>query len=369
MRQITFTRFVAAMTVVVFHWALHTPALKVAIFDYRLLLGPTMVSYFFVLSGVIMAAVYYRPGVAFDPWTYWGKRVARIYPVYLVGVAWMAVLLHAGIGDTRHDWKALLLSALMLQAWIPAFALSVNAPGWSLSVEAFFYLLFPFALAAVSRMRRGLAIAASIAIFWLASQVIYHWALMRLFANAPVVGHEFLHYNPLMHLSSFLVGLGAGVWVSRHAARVAIARSARPSIVPLGIIALAVALIIAIALNFDRINTRLGIPLSPTNGLLAPLFALFIAALAVDGSWLSRLLGQGMFVLLGEISYAVYILHIPVAWSVRSVWNEQFAVAHPVAAFSLYLGVLLVVAYASFRWMETPLREWLRKRLTPAAGP
>ena len=31
MRQLTFTRFIAAMSVVVYHWSLHTPALKAAI--------------------------------------------------------------------------------------------------------------------------------------------------------------------------------------------------------------------------------------------------------------------------------------------------------------------------------------------------
>ena len=367
MQQLTFTRFVAAMSVVVFHWSLHTPGLLEATRDFRVLLGQTMVSYFFVLSGFIMASVYDRPGTKVDAWRYWGMRVARIYPVYLLGLIWMAALLHAGIGDTRHDAPALLLGALMLQAWSPAFALSVNAPAWSLSAEAFFYLLFPWALLAMDRMRGSAMVFVATAIVWLLSLAAHLWALSRLFGNDPVVGHEFLYYNPLMHFNSFLVGMCAGMLVKRHLGVLRTGPGASFPLATIVVLVLSPVLAAAIALNLDAINAWTRLPFTPTNGLLAPLFALFIAALSIDGSALSTFLRQAPLVLLGHISYAIYILHIPVSWSLRSALPDMFPVSHPVATFAIYVVALLAVSYASFRWMETPLRSAARRHLSRPA--
>src|SRR2546421_494572 len=47
------------------------------------------------------------------------------------------------------------LAALTLtQAWVPASSDVWNGPGWSLSAEAFFYLLFPLAALASARLGR-----------------------------------------------------------------------------------------------------------------------------------------------------------------------------------------------------------------------
>jgi peptidoglycan/LPS O-acetylase OafA/YrhL len=45
-----------------------------------------------------------------------------------------------------------ILAVMLLQAWVPAAALSVNLVGWSLSAEAFFYLLLPLVLPWLARL-------------------------------------------------------------------------------------------------------------------------------------------------------------------------------------------------------------------------
>src|SRR5436190_18076893 len=47
------------------------------------------------------------------------------------------------------------LAALTLtQAWVPAASDAWNGPAWSLSAEAFFYLLFPLAALSIARLGR-----------------------------------------------------------------------------------------------------------------------------------------------------------------------------------------------------------------------
>lgn len=64
--------------------------------------------------------------------------------------------------------------------------------------------------------------------------------------------------------------------------------------------------------------------------------------------------------LLGEISYGVYILQRPVnrlmhlAGKISGHWD-------PTSSTPLYLAALLVFSYFSYRYIETPSRVWIRK--------
>jgi len=144
--QITFTRFVAALTVVFFHYGQQVFPASVPFLHDNIIAGPIAVGYFYVLSGFIMAIAYYRPESDFsdiEPINrrkYWIARVARIYPVYILAL----LIIVAAKYKTVIDQPELLpLHLTMLQAWIPGYPITLNTPGWSLSVEAFFYLCFP----------------------------------------------------------------------------------------------------------------------------------------------------------------------------------------------------------------------------------
>jgi peptidoglycan/LPS O-acetylase OafA/YrhL len=363
MSQLTFTRFIAAMAVVVFHWAYVWPGLNDWMWQYRLHVGPTMVSYFYVLSGFIMTSVYLKPDGGLDRRRYWAARVARVYPVYLLGVVLMAIPFGLGVEGTRLDPLALLLNVLLLQAWIPQYALSLNSPGWSLSVEAFFYLAFPWLLILMARMRSGRAMLVFTATVWLLTQVVYHWGYRRLLGPNPVVSHELLHYHPLLHLNAFLIGMCAGILVKRNGQYLK-TFGAQHRLAILAVLCLSAAVAIALMTRLNRVSDP--ILLSTTNGLIAPLFAVFVAALSIDNSRLSSILRLAPFVLLGEISYAVYILQIPVAWFLRMTFSGRWTVA-PATLFAIYLAVLIAASFLVYRYYEKPLRAGLRRRLSGEA--
>jgi peptidoglycan/LPS O-acetylase OafA/YrhL len=360
MSQLTFTRFIAAMAVVVFHWAYFWPGLNDWMWQYRLHVGPTMVSYFYVLSGFIMTSVYLQPGGSLDRRRFWAARIARVYPVYLLGVALMVIPFGLGVEGTHLDPMALLLNVLLLQAWVPQYALSLNSPGWSLSVEAFFYLAFPWLLVLLARMRSGRAMLLFTAAVWLLTQVVYHWGYRRLLAHEPLVSHELLHYDPLLHLNAFLIGMCMGIGVKRNA-RYLQTFAARHRLATLAVLSLSAAVAILLMTRLNRVSDP--VLLSTTNGLIAPLFAVFVAALSIDGSRLSSVLRLAPFVLLGEISYAIYILQIPVAWFLRNMFSGQWTVA-PATLFVIYLVVLIAASFLVYRYYEKPLRAGLRRRLS-----
>jgi peptidoglycan/LPS O-acetylase OafA/YrhL len=105
------------------------------------------VSFFFVLSGFILAYTYRNP---LTTWSakkaFFLARLARIYPVYIV-----ALLASFFIGSQYVEPISIgaIPQFALLQSWVP-YSASVqywNTPGWTLSVEALFYVSFPLVIA------------------------------------------------------------------------------------------------------------------------------------------------------------------------------------------------------------------------------
>lgn len=143
--QITFTRFIAALTVVFFHYGQAVFPANIPFLFENVTAGPIAVGYFYVLSGFIMSIAYYQMDVAnrgkFNKLKYWVARFARIYPVYLIALLIIVAAKYKTLGE---DWDVFLSHIFLVQSWIPGYPITLNTPGWSLSVEAFFYLCFPF---------------------------------------------------------------------------------------------------------------------------------------------------------------------------------------------------------------------------------
>jgi peptidoglycan/LPS O-acetylase OafA/YrhL len=137
--QLTFTRFLAAISIVIFHYGKESSLFNNENVSFMFEQANVGVSYFFILSGFVMIIAYIDKE-NIDFFEYVKNRLARIYPVYFLAIILILVIrFFAGV-----NLVDLILNALMLQAWVPEKALTINFPGWSLSVELFFYILFPF---------------------------------------------------------------------------------------------------------------------------------------------------------------------------------------------------------------------------------
>lgn len=351
LNQITFTRFIAALTVVFFHYGNQVFPLNIPILENIFKAGPIAVNYFYLLSGFIMAIAYYRPDKqsSFKAIPYWIARFARIYPVYL-----LAMLLIAVTKLKEPDFStALILNTSLLQAWVPDYALSLNSPGWSLSVEAFFYLCFPLLLTLI--YKSGIKTLAIISILlWLTTQVIHTLLLNSDIYQAHNPLHNFIYYNPLMHINAFILGIVVGVIFKKNSKQMDSLSKYSLS----GIIITSITLALIITYQKD-ISALLGFEIALTNGQIAPLFLAFIIFLALDKGKISQLLSHKWLVLLGEASFSLYILQRPV----HSLYERiiQHRIELPEAFhFYLYLIILILISIASFKLFESPTRLLIR---------
>ena len=364
---LTGLRFLAAAQVVLFHSM--GPRLDRMPPKLASVLGAgyTGVSLFFVLSGFVLAYNYLSPGRGGVRKTgsFLAARVARVYPVYLIGVVLalpglgLRLLRTHGAGDALLGGSPVVLSALTLtQSWIPAYACQVNCPGWSLSVEAFFYLMFPLlAVLLTPRSKAGLLpiIIGGWALSLLMGLAYVHLDPDALGVTTPLSDGFWLNvlkYNPLVRLPEFVIGMSLGLLFLRNPEVL----GRRPHLVTLA--ALGIVL-------FGLVESgRVPYPVM-NNGLLLGPFAILILALASGRGFVARFLGSPAMILLGEASYALYILHVPIHSILRRVVPGTGPLAPQSTAFLvLYLIGSVLVAILVLKLFEEPARLALRKRLT-----
>ena len=284
--------------------------------------GWTFVDLFFELSGYIFAHVYLpgdklaRPGAMAQ---FGVARVARLYPLHLLTLLAVALFAWGQHGNTAGAFG---LHLVMLQNFVRPVPDTFNGPAWSLSVEACCYVLFAFA--AMRGGGRRLALVTGLALTL---------GLAHLLINGQSEGPWVADNLPRGLLGFFL---GQVLWHGRSAlARV-------PSVL----------LWAALALG-------LVMPTGAWSSLLPLVLLAFPAALllALRQPWLEGRVMRW----LGDRSYAVYLLHVPVIAAVKAVTGPVPAQA--AWAWPLYAGLIaliLLLADITYRWYEMPARRAIR---------
>lgn len=352
LNQLTFTRYIAALTVIFFHFGNEAFPANIKWLHPVITAGPVAVCYFFALSGFIMAVAYYAPNrptkSPFNRWKYWFARVARIYPIYAIA---LLMIIAANLQGEGKDPVTIFLSLTMLQAWIPGYAMTLNSPGWSLSVQFFFYLLFPLLLTRVRKHKLDNLPIIGI-VLWVITQIVQIWL-----HNLPVYDpetrlHEFIYYFPLMHVNTFILGFIVGVYFGDGKLN---SLANRWNVILLLVTTILIILMLAYE---NTLETMLGFLIDYHNGLIAPLFLAFIVLLSFHKGWTTRLLCSPFLILLGESSYSLYILQRPI-YGVYDRTIGQWLKFNPNIHFYFFVLLLTIVAIVSFKYIETPSRNFL----------
>lgn len=355
-RPLTTLRFIAALWVL-----LHHALPRGASGSFADAVGGTGwlgVSLFFVLSGFLLTTRYAADGALRGTrGAFWRERVARLLPTYLLSLAFALLLFarDARVGQLAGGRIAAIAATALggQQAWRPETACEWNCPAWSLSVEFWFYLSFPFVIAAIgvwllrgARGARGLALL----LFSLAASAVIFPGLERAGGGWPLPVYSL---SPLARWPEFLAGIGlAGViggWSPT---------TRRPG---LALLAGGVAWLVATVLARDPIVAA-GSHLLP---VALPGFVLMIA-----GAWALRahavpLLGAASLVLLGEASYALYLFHAPLHGYLLALANRVVGRGYDEswALFAFYVICTLGLSVLIHLRFEVPWRGRMRARL------
>lgn len=333
--------------------------------------GTIGVSCFFILSGFVLAWTYCPETDTVG--RFWQRRFAKIYPVYFVSTV-LAFVMFAGMGQTPGTANVVMHLALV-QSWTPdqSVYFGLNPVTWSLSCEAFFYLILPAVFLLLRRLRAGTLYAVTGAAVLLAFVLPYTlgelvdlpYPAEEIISTEPVGGpfpYWFTYVFPAFRSLEFVAGAAVALLVRRGHWR-------GPG-VPAAL---------AVCAGGWLVNQALPPRLQHEAGTFLP-FVVLIAALAVAdlrGSW-SPLRGRRMR-FLGEISYCLYVFQLLLLAVVAGGLRPALAAAGVLADRDAALPVWLVgpvvlaclalcttAAWAAYRWIEKPMMNRLRPR-RPAA--
>jgi len=344
--QLTFTRYLAALAILVYHFAQGLTPFDLPFIEKVTKSLNIGVSYFFVLSGFVMVIAYHNSRMdTVDRNKYFVNRIARIYPVYLFALLTLTGF-YAYFGG-RINANSFILGSLALQSWFPTHALSLNTPGWSICVEVLFYTLFPLLIVSYRKYSLNHVLWV-VLVLWLLSQVVF----IALFNSEYNQGlrsgfYKLIFYNPLMHMNEFTIGNAAALLFLKY--RGYAVRNA-------GAWAF-----FAVLLTFGLILFKPDY-LAYHNGLLAPLFAVFIFLLSMDKGKLYQLLSHRWLVYAGEINYSLYILQLPF-YKLWTAVFDKLQVDNPYFLFYGYVVALTLVSAASYELLEKKAKAYITLKM------
>jgi peptidoglycan/LPS O-acetylase OafA/YrhL len=358
LRPLDALRGLAALVVVLFHYrhfggdAQTYPGTRGAVMGWLCGDGDLFVDLFFLLSGTVLTHKYLDALVLrrLDARTFFALRFSRVYPLYLVtllfcaSLDWraMALKLPALIyGDS--DLYHFVLNLFLVEVGF-AGTFSFNGPSWSIATEVLAYIAF-FSMA-YGGGRLYVARAIGVCAVGL--------AIIKLGFTYPFV-NELVARTMLGFFGGSLLFIAARRAAARgYATHVGVGCAA--ALLALGLL--------TPALNYDAFvgTTRPGLFLVHDVSFF-PL--VILASLYMPG--LSHVLSVRPLTLLGDISYAVYMLHVPLQMTILAVLRGR-GVDPPIADprfLGAFLAALVLLAAVTHLFFELPARRWLRSRLVP----
>ncbi|HEY6815284.1 MAG TPA: acyltransferase [Croceibacterium sp.] len=328
--------------------------------------GWMLVDFFFVLSGFVITASYgARLAHGYPRWRFVLIRLGRVYPLHIVTVALFVALeflVFRPVLNEAHPLAELWRGVFLLDAFVRGAGNFFAPVSWAVAVEMVLYVL---AAALFGRGRWALALTVLVA-------AAAAWAL-------------YVQFNPLgvgRLLQRGLLGFPLGVacfWLHQRL------RAIEPGAVllSLGEAALLAVLVWLLCLYGKSASWIPGVDL---------LFVAMVLVFARDGGVVSRALQWRPLVALGQLSFAIYMVHllfviVPNRFLPRLFTATGYAdwvkpvpdrfgllsVAPPQWVATLItlglLALILATAWLAWRYIEEPARHWTRRFAPPSGGP
>ena len=358
--QLTFPRFIAAFIVLLTHFANIKEVLAVPAIGNILRYANTLLSFFFVLTGFVLILSIKRDGrmpSALPTKLLLFSRLIRLLPLHWLALVLMLLIqqlkLMYGSGNAAPiEGSKVFLHALLLQAWYPEVSVMFlyNYVSWTLCVEILLIVLAPWLYGWMLKQPTTVLLR-NVTLIWLGSLLVHRICIQL---GMPL---DWGFCWPPIHIPEFMAGMGGGFLVSRHLP----ALNERAKWIHL----------------FAYLNGALmigllcaDIPYLFKNSLVfAPSYLIILISIVLSDNWLTRLFCTKPMMYLGKISYAVYILQLPVAVLILEWVHHRINWPYRYSAL-VFILLLTAVAAMAYEWLEKPIANYAKARMMrPVVAP
>jgi peptidoglycan/LPS O-acetylase OafA/YrhL len=280
------------------------------------------------------------------------RRAFRILPPFYLVLMLIILVVKAGVLPGYFDSADLAASVLYATNFWNIYVHPIQMPGfnifWSLAVEEHFYLVFPFLMLLMIRLKLArrsqvsilLAICTAVLI-WRCILVFHLHSLDMVFG--PVTDPLRTMYGTDTRIDSILFGCVLALW-------------GNPVLddKPKHSWTLVIAGVLTLFGTFVYRNLVFRETIRYTLQSLA-LIPLFIAAIRLHDHWAFRWLNSRPLRFIGVLSYTLYLVHFPILKIVER-WSSNRVAVGVVA-----MSISLVVAYIMHVLVEKPLARFRRR--------
>ena len=360
-KSLTGLRFIAALFVFILHGGNHGLLSS----NYLHLLDfSKAVSFFFVLSGFVLGFSYHRRSFSFR--RFFISRLARVWPVTVISLFFVTLILPdsvylPSVGSLVSKPLVFISHILCIQSFIPlpSFYFGFNAVTWTISVELFFYLLFPFL--------NSLKFSYLFRFFLFYTLLLLSFSLVISSLSLPgfsvahfdsVVWQGLIYINPFFRLPEFVLGIigSRALFSYSYCFKDYISRI--PSSFLQFVYTFSFFLFFWIGTHslFAKLAPPFHLALDQLTAAICSLLLIYIAI--SPSSVINSILSIKPFVYLGRVSLSVYLLHQPLM--IRSsqiggfeIFGQQLL---PDNFFSLLL-ITIGISCLSFHLIEKPFQR------------
>ncbi|WP_434590038.1 acyltransferase [Pseudomonas sp. R4-83] len=318
------------------------------------------VGFFFVLSGFILSHAHSKVSGRMELSRFYVSRVARLWPAHVVCALLLLFLIpYQATLLESFKWIVVFLSNLFLihsMIPIPEYYFSFNSVSWSISTEMFFYALFPLLLMWLPsrpwvKYTAFVAVGLGLSFFLDYFGVTYYAAE----SQQSLTSHGIIYISPVGRIQEFMLGIIC------HQLMVGV-RDRNIGFKSGSFIEICAVLAVVFLSPIVALWLRPYIGKSSPavfefvkHTSLALLFAAVICCFYLEKGMISKALSWRPLVLLGEISFSLYLIHQIIF---RLVLEKNLLPdLDQSIRFSIFSGASIVAAYIIWRLVEKPCQK------------
>jgi peptidoglycan/LPS O-acetylase OafA/YrhL len=343
------------------------------IFEY----GWIGVNMFFALSGYLFYLLYVDAlkDKTFSWKQYLSKRFIRIYPLTI-----LVIMLSIATMPFSYGFMDIFSHLTLLHGYYPPYRFSINPPLWTLTVELSFYLIAPILIVSLyaifqSWIERMSDPSASTTKLKIALATVIVWVIGIAFCNGITGIYQNLWFyfmgrwdgaagtlTIFGRLDDFLAGMAIAAYAKLYPK----GRIPGDALVAIGCAIIAIALIFTDAQGGANFVGK-----HKLSDFVFPSLAFGSGIIIMGlhrGGLIATFMSTKTMVLLGDISFGLYVLHYlslpghPKSALSFQAYLESIGIHFGISSIIVY-ALFSILAYVSFRYVEKPIGKFLSRHM------